>query len=94
MWSFFKKLIFSEWFSILKMDYFYDSELDDVYNGHYVWSTQVKWPSGEEALFWSVQLDSLGLWLADKIGCLVCRIKIQLNPAEQTKSAPLHWKAI
>ena len=43
------------------MDYFYDSELDDVYNGHYVRSTQVKWPSGEEALFWSVQLDSLGL---------------------------------
>ena len=47
----------------------------------YVWSMQVKWPSGEEARFWSVQLDPLGLWLADKISCLVCPITkwIQLN---------------
>ena len=28
---------------------------------HYVLSMHVKWPSGEEACFWSVQLDSLGL---------------------------------
>ena len=61
---------------------------------HYVSSTQVKWPSGKEARFWSVQLDSLLLWLADKISCLVCQITIQLNPAEQTKSAPPHQKAI
>ena len=50
-------------------------------NTMYVWSMQGKWPcsEGEEALFWSVQLYSIGLWLADKISCLVCPITIQLN---------------
>ena len=61
---------------------------------HYVWSTQSNWPFGEEAHFWSVLLDSVGLWLADKISCLVCPITIQLYSAEQTKNIPPRRKAI
>ena len=57
-------------------------------------SPWVKWPSGEEARFWSAQLDSLELWLADKISYLVCPITIQVNQAEQTKSMPPRQKAI
>ena len=61
---------------------------------HYVWSTQSKWPTCEEAWFWSFQLDSIGLKLdrQDSEFCLL--ITIQLNPAEQTKSAPPCRKAI
>ena len=44
------------------------------------------WPCGEEAGFWSVQLNSAGLWLADKISWIVCPITIRLY---RPKACPL-----
>ena len=53
-----------------------------------------KWPSVEDAGFWSVQLDPAGLSSAVQFSSFACSITIKLDPVEQSKSPHLHLKAI